>query len=348
MEALGARVQVLTGDVADAERMKWVLDEAGREAPLKGIVHAAGVMDPRALADMTPDQVRAVFRAKVSGGWVLHERSESLELDFFVTYSSAAGVWGSQGAGHYAAANHFLDALVSYRRGKGLPGLSVSWGPWGGGGMATDASQRWLAQMGVGALAPEQGLEALGRLLGTGVGQATVAAVDFRLFRPVFEARANRRLLERIALAAPVRPAGIPVLKKLVDEAPPHARWELVLSHVRDQAVAVLHLDPSRTPDPRKGLPAMGMDSLMAVELKNRLQDSVGQALPATVTFEYPSIEALAGYLAAEVFGFEPPLARETAEMELPGDAGSLLDRIEQLADEDVDRLLARRAGGDA
>jgi polyketide synthase 12/myxalamid-type polyketide synthase MxaB len=198
--------------------------------------------------------------------------------------------------------------------------------------------------MGVGVLSPEDGVEALGRLLGTGVAQATVAAVEWGVFRPVYEARANRRLLERIELAVPAKPAGLAVLKDLVEQAPPHARWDVLVAHVRDQAVEVLRLDPSRTPDPRKGLPAMGMDSLMAVELKNRLQSGVGQPLPATLTFEYPTIEALAGYLAAAVFGLEPPTSREMTDVELSGDTTDVLDRIEQLADEDVDRLLARRA----
>src|SRR6266436_5826613 len=93
-------------------RMGWVIGEAGREAGLKGIVHAAGVMEACAVVEMGLDEVRAVFRPKVLGGWVLHELSAGLGLDFFVTYSSAAGIWGSQGAGHYAAANHFLDGLV--------------------------------------------------------------------------------------------------------------------------------------------------------------------------------------------------------------------------------------------
>jgi acyl transferase domain-containing protein len=344
LEELGARVEVLTGDVSDAERMRWVIGEAGREAPLRGIVHAAGVMEPCPIGEMGLEQVRAAFRPKVLGGWVLHELSEGLGLDFFLTFSSAAGTWGSPGAGHYAAANHFLDALVSYRRGKGLPGLSVAWGPWAGGGMATEESQRWLGQMGVGALSPEEGLEALGRLLGTGAVQATVAAVDWGVFRPIYEARASRRLLERIDVPQALKPAGIPVLRRLVEEAPPHARWELLLAHVRDQAVEVLRLDPSRTPDPRKGLPAMGMDSLMAVELRNRLQSGVGQPLPSTLTFEYPSIEALAGYLAAEVFGLERPPSRPEVTEE-PG-AEEVLTRIERLSEEDVDRMLAARAAG--
>ena len=247
LEVLGARVEVLTGDVSDRERMRFVIEHAGREAPLKGIVHAAGVMEPCAVKDMRPEDVGTVFRPKVDGGVVLHELSEGLALDFFVLFSSAAGVWGSQGAGHYAAANHFLDGLASYRRSKGLPGLSVAWGPWGGGGMANEESQRWLGQMGVGVLDPHEGLEILGRLLGGQKTLATVATVDWNTFRPVYEARAHRPLLKDMNSPLSGAPDAIPVLRRLVEEAPPHARWEVLLAQVRGEVVEVrVHSFPTR------------------------------------------------------------------------------------------------------
>jgi acyl transferase domain-containing protein/SAM-dependent methyltransferase/acyl carrier protein len=201
--------------------------------------------------------------------------------------------------------------------------------------MAMEDSQRWLGQMGVGALSPEEGLEALGRLLGTGVAQATVAVVDWVKFRPVYEARANRRLLERIEIPSAPKARGkqeIPALRRLVEETPPHGQWEVLLAHVRDQVVDVLGLDPSRTPDPRKGLHAMGMDSLMAVELKNRLQNSVAQPLPATLTFEYPTIEALSAYLAVEVFGLERPAPREPEPADTAASSAVEIIRLSETA----------------
>jgi acyl transferase domain-containing protein/acyl carrier protein len=341
LERLGARVEVLTGDASDAERMRWVIETAGSEAPLKGVVHAAGVLNPCDLEEIGQEQLIAAFRPKVMGGWVLHELTRQLALDFFVLFSSAAGIWGSRGAGHYAAANQFLDALAAYRRDKGLPALSVAWGPWGGGGMATEESQRWLEQRGVRALSPPGGVEVLGRLLGTGLAQATVAAVDWATFRPLWEARTGRRLLERIELP-PASAHGIPAITRLLNETSPHARWEALLAHVRDRVVEVLGLDPSRIPDPHRGLHAMGMDSLMAIELKNRLQSAVGRPLPSTLTFEYPTIEALAGYVAAEVFGLEIPVHRGANDE--AGDSADVLDRIERLSEEDVDRILVAKA----
>jgi len=215
--------------------------------------------------------------------------------------------------------------------------------------MATEESQRWRGKMGVGTLSPEEGVEALGRLLGSGRGQATVASVDWTVFRPVYEARASRHLLERIEMAPAVRPAGIATLGCLVEQAPPHAKWDVLRGHVRDEVRAVLRLDPSREPDPRRGLLSMGMDSLMAVELKNRLQSGVGEPLPSTLTFEYPTIEALALYLATNVFGLESPVREGGSEAKTVDEGAGVLDRIEQLPDEEVDRLLARAtAGGEA
>ena len=121
----------------------------------------------------------SVLRPKVVGAWILHQLSRDLKLDFFACFSSIASVWGSKGQAHYTAANHFLDLLAHYRRGLGLPAVSVNWGPWGGGGMTSEEAQRWLGRMGVKTLPPERAIESLGVLLGAREPQIIVANVNW-------------------------------------------------------------------------------------------------------------------------------------------------------------------------
>src|SRR5204863_7711237 len=126
-------------DVADAEALGAALDKiraTGR--PIRGVVHAAGVLDNAALVELTPDAVRSVLAAKVLGGWQLHELTRSDDLHLFVAFASAAGVLGLPGQANYAAANAFLDALAHYRRGLGLTAVAIDWGPWAGDGTAAD------------------------------------------------------------------------------------------------------------------------------------------------------------------------------------------------------------------
>ena len=181
MERLGATVVAASADVADREAMGALFDRL-RESmpPIRGVVHAAGVVRLRDAAGLDEEAMRNVLRPKVAGAWVLHELTRSLPLDFFAMFSSVASVWSSRKLADYAAANSFLDALAHHRAALGLPALSINWGPWEGAGMV-DASGwgRSLELMGLRALRSEEGLDALGRLLsGPATSQVTVAAVD--------------------------------------------------------------------------------------------------------------------------------------------------------------------------
>jgi len=199
LEAAGTQVVVAQVDVADREAMRRLFAEIQTSLPLlRGVVHAAGVSGDRELTALRAEEVEgfeAILDPKVRGSWVLHELTRHLALDFFVLFSSIAAVWGAKGQGYYAAANHFLDAFAHYRRGLGLPALSVNWGPWAGAGMATEEFRTWIARLGITALQPAQAVEALGQLLMTGRTQVTVAQVNWRTFKPVFEIRIGRERL---------------------------------------------------------------------------------------------------------------------------------------------------------
>src|SRR6218665_871691 len=149
----------------------------------------------RPLEDMRAEDLESVFGAKVSGSWALHQATRTLELDFFVGFSSIASVWGSSGQAHYAAGNHFLDMLAHHRRLRGLPALTINWGPWAETGMGSATELKtWLVALGIQAISPVSGLAALERLLSTDGVQTTVAHVDWSVFKDVYEARGRRPL----------------------------------------------------------------------------------------------------------------------------------------------------------
>ena len=344
LEAQGAEVRIVRADAADAERMSALFAELkASPAPLRGIFHAAGVMEQRLLRGLTADALHEALRPKLLGAWVLHELSRDLELDHFVLFSSAAAVWGSIGLGHYAAANAFLDALAEHRKARGQPALSVAWGPWSTG-MATGAPPQWLAQMGVGALSPETGLAVLQGLLGGPRARVTAASVDWSVFRPVYEAKTRRRLLEALEpearTGAPARETGL--ARRRIREALPADRPDALSSYLRGEVARVLGFGPGRPLDPERGFFEMGMDSLLAVELRNRLQAGLDHPLPPTLAFDHPSLQALARFLGREVMGLVPEAVRETAASH-PTSSDDLLMRIEGLADEEVERRVAAR-----
>jgi acyl carrier protein len=260
------------------------------------------------MVSMDASALRSILEPKVAGAWVLHQLTRDRPLDFFVLFSSAASVWGSAGVAHYAAANQFLDALAHHRRALGLPALSVNWGPWQGDGMAVQQG-RSLEQIGVESLAPEVATQALGRLMATRATQATVAHVDWNAFKPVYEARARRRLLDEIetrpSAAAPAVPAErFEVLERL-NQLPPGQRQDLLSAYVAGEVAQVMGLDSAAAIDRRQGFFKMGMNSLMTVQLRNRLEARLGRRLPPTLAFEYPTVESLARHLAKEVLALD-------------------------------------------
>jgi epothilone polyketide synthase E len=310
LQARGARVTVLAVDVGDREGMQAALEQVRRELPpLRGIVHAAGVAMERPAAELDAAALGAVARAKVQGAWTLHELTADLDLDVFVLFSSAAAIWGARGLAHYAAANQFLDALAHYRRARGLPALSVNWGWWSGGGIATASMQQVFAQVGLRPMPGAAALTILAALLEGGAVQKTVADVDWTVFKAVYEASRCRPLLEEIlppAAPAPVSPSPAAPLARRLGGATPEEGRQILLAAVQEEVAHVLGLDPSEPMDPRTGFFKMGMKSLMTVELRNRLQSRLGRPLPPTLAFEYPTVESLAAFLAGEVFGSRP------------------------------------------
>jgi acyl transferase domain-containing protein/acyl carrier protein len=352
IRALGTVVVAEALDVADEPSLRALLARLRTEGPpLCGVLHSAGVLDDAGLLQQDATRFAHVFAPKVQGAWLLDRLTRSDPLDAFVLFSSVAAVLGSRGQANHSAANAFLDLLAHERQGRGLPGLSINWGAWTEVGAAADRSvaQR-LAAQGIGALTPPQGLLALERLMGQRDAQAAVLPIDWQRYLQTLGRDTPPAFLAGVAglpaaAAAPVKAGGVaPVadLRQQLQDAPPGRRRPLVAAFVRERALRALGVDPARAVDPRTPLGELGLDSLLAVELRNTLGSALGQSLSATLLFDYPTIDALTDYLLGNVLrsvqADEPPVPAPADE------PASMVGAIEDLSDEEVDRLLAQRA----
>ena len=347
LEATGAKVRVTLGDVGQAADLRRVLDEIDGELPrLRGVVHAAGVLDDGALMRLDWQQFARVMAPKVDGAWLLHTLTRDRPLDLFVLYSSTAAILGTPGQANHAAANAFMDALAHRRRAVGLPALSIGWGIWSeiGSAAARGAVER-VAEQGAGAITPQDGLRALETVLAMGRAHVAVQPIDWQRYlaaageTPSWLAEVARDARSHASPAtadrAPPAPAPGLALVELLAAAAEDDRREILLAHVHEQVLQVIGLGNGQSIDPLQPLSGLGVDSLMAVELRNRLGKSlaVSRPLPATLVFDYPTVSDISGYLAREVLGLEDAPAQTG-----PGD---LLEDIEGLSEDEVDRLFA-------
>ncbi len=340
LRAAGAQVDVAAVDVSDRTALDAVLRAIPRTAPLKGILHAAGVLDDRSLLNQTLASFEAVARPKWMGAWNLHQLTEAMPLDFFVLFSSASALIGMPGQANYAAANARLDALAEYRRSQGLPALSIAWGPWSGGGMAESVRP---ALLGFGWITPEEGISALETLLAGNDATAAVLPVaswaEFVSQRPpgtssLFASLADVAALEpehawtKQNQPKPAQKAGL--LDRLNHASPPERR-ALLAEHLRQQAVQILSLAAHTSVDEQTALHDLGLDSLMAVELRNALQISLDRQLSPTLALDYPTLRSLRDFLLIEMFGAEKPQPRAESAAGL---------QIEELTDSEAEALL--------
>ena len=342
IEALGATVTLFTGDIADPAAVDALFAALRPLPPLRGVLHAAGISEHTDTLHLDAATLTAVLRPKLDGAWLLHRATAGLPLDFFVMFSSAAAAWGSAFAGAYGAANHFLDALAHARRRAGLCGLAIAWGGWASGGMVTAAAEHYFTQIGLGLMPPDHALQALEVLLAADVAHRVVSPVDWTIFKPVYEARRERPLLAEISVTTRATSARSDLRTALA--AAPHARRELLVDHVRLTVAAVLRCDPADVAADH-GFFQLGLDSLMSVQLRNRLQDDLGAPVPTTAVFEHPTSQRLAAHLLTIVPGLAPepppePQSPEPPPQDPPPTTASEADLLAELARE-LDDLAA-------
>jgi NAD(P)-dependent dehydrogenase (short-subunit alcohol dehydrogenase family)/acyl carrier protein len=306
LAALGTEVEVAACDVADRDALAALVQRlAGQGAPVRAVVHTAGIGDGAPLADTTPAGIAEILAAKV-GGAVNLDAVLDEELDAFVLFSSNAGVWGSGGLAAYAAANAFLDAFAGQRRARGRVATSVAWGLWAGAGMAEGSSEEFLRRRGLRPMAPESAISALGQALARDETFVAVADVDWVRFVPGFTAARPRPLIgdlpEVLALAGEdVGGYDGTELRTRLAGLPKAERDRVLLDLVRTQVAAVLgHASPGAV-ESASAFRELGFDSLTAVDLRNRLNTATGLKLPSTLVFDHPTPAALAVLLREEL-----------------------------------------------
>ena len=289
---LGATVLTAQADVADASRMAALLAAIPGEHPLKGVIHAAGLLADGPLVNQSPEQFARVMAPKIDGAWHLHQLTLTLPLDFFVLFSSASSLLGLAGQANYAAANAYLDSLAHHRQALGLPALAINWGVWAEVGSAAQFVPQ-LKRMGLDAIHPRQGAEIVGVLLHEADPQIAVVPINWTRFdtRRAFLSGFRRKSAPAELLEAP--DSLLPDLEgKSGDE-----RKALLAAYVQAQVASILrYASPSSVPM-RQGFRELGLDSLTSMELRNRIQNSLECQLPAAVIFNNPTVEALVAYL---------------------------------------------------
>jgi acyl carrier protein len=301
------------------------------EHPVSGVVHTAGVLDDGVIGSLTAERVSRVLRPKVDAAWHLHELAGNLDL--FVVFSSAAGVFGGAGQGNYAAGNVFLDALAQHRRAQGQPATSLAWGLWGAESAMTgdlgESDRERLGRGGVSALEAAEGLALFDTA--TASGQALLVPVKLDLVALRAQVAAGgmvppllgglvRTPVRRVAQTAEAAADGGNALRERLAGLSPAARDEALLELACTHVAAVLGYAGPEAVETDRSFRELGFDSLTAVELRNLLASATGLRLPATLVFDYPTPAALVELLREEIWqdgaAAVPPLLAELDRLE--------------------------------
>jgi NADP-dependent 3-hydroxy acid dehydrogenase YdfG len=345
LQTTGSHIIPRQVDVTQAQQVANTLADIDRSMPpLRGIFHLAGVLDDAILLQLNRERLESVMASKVSGSWVLHKLTLEKELDFFVLFSSATSVLGSPGQGNYVAANAFLDALAHYRRTLGKPALSINWGPWAKVGLvARSEREGWLALQGIGSINPDQGGEVLDRLLGQDVVQVSVMPVNWpQLFRR-YPAMSQLPLLadfvyrkgDGLAAHSDWEKKRVQI-RDMVFAAEPVERQQVLEAYLKDQLNNVLGAAMTKL-DLHRPIQELGVDSLMAVKLKARIESDLGVVVPIVSFFKGVGIAQMASQVLGRMAEAKSNPVVLSSNQE---GAEQLLAKIDKFSDEEVDALL--------
>ena len=311
----GVTVQVELADVTDGAAIDAMLERIDASLPpLAGVIHSVGVLSDASVANQTWESFERVLSPKVLGAWHLHRATLNRDLDMFILFSSAAGVFGNPGQANHAAANAFLDQLAGHRRAMGLAGQTIAWGAWSDIGEAAEQRERiegQLAERGTLWMSPEQGIRAFDRLVRQDWTNATVTSIEWESFldsigsTPPLFANFERVGSDDDEIAAGASETLLDRLGSVVVEE----REQVIIGFLQKELQSVMRM-PTQ-PAPAAEFSELGMDSLMAVELRNRINRALVGAYvaPNTVVFDYPSIARLAAHVAGDLGEIAPSTA---------------------------------------
>lgn len=348
IKSKGVEIHVLKADVTSKDAIQQALEDLKRiSLPLRGIIHTAGLTDDGMIIHQTKAQFDKVLAPKVQGSWFLHELTKSMHLDFFVMFSSVVSLFGMSGLSNYAAANSFLDGLSEYRRFQGLPAVSINWGPWNAGmtsALGTEGRKKWKS-LGFEFLEISEAISVLEYILKTGgYHHVAVLPIQWDKFLSQYPDAQVPSLLKDInenlydAERRGIKKEDSLFLRELKD-APVDKRAALLSGHIWTNLQQVLGETSSKI-DNQRSFTELGINSLTAVVLKDKLQQNLNLTLPATLLFNYTTIDSLTEYLLTKKLGLEIGPAIEEPNRNTR--SGEDIDRavLKNLSDEEVANLL--------
>lgn len=318
LSQLGVRVTLVAGDMADPQIVRTIIatlnDGDHQRPPLRGVVHAAGVVDSGVLSSMTPERCLTTLAPKAWGAWALHQATRHMDLDFFVVFSSISGILGMPGLANYAASNVFLDSLAHLRRSRDLPATSMAFGTWAGGhGMASRLGGSTLAHLtrfGLNQLTPGQGVRLLNESIISARPLTVAAALDLQRLRGYYIECQGRippflhLLLEKkenIDRHSSMTTAQGQHLGEALNSANTEDHYNILLAMVRDIVASTLGFARSEDVDIDRPLREIGIDSLTAVQTRNHLSTLTGLVLSVNIVFHHPDLRALSRSLLAQL-----------------------------------------------
>ncbi len=301
----GTQVHIASGDVSDIKQLKAVFKDIEEKLPpLRGVIHSAGLLSDAGISQFNKDSFMAPFAAKVNGSYNLHLFTEKIDLDFFILFSSVAAITGNPGQANYAAANFFMDTLAEMRMKQNLPATSINWGFWENTQMAED---KFSFVPGAGKIAPDKGLAVLEKSITARISRLIASPVNWSKFLmpfpedaipPIFTAFSGLRQ------KASAKKSEDAITQEMLLPLAEEQRMEMMTSYLREKIAAVVGVAATKL-ETNKPLNTMGLDSLMAIEVKNSVETSLGTHLPIATLLKGPTIEDLAKDMIGQVISDE-------------------------------------------
>ena len=347
MKDNGVNIISFFGDIADKNYVNQTIDKVKNSLPpLKGIIHAAGITEDAVINRQNYDHFKNVMLPKIEGAWNLHMATKDLSLDFFVCFSSFVSIIGWPGQGNYAAANAFMDTLVYYRKQSGLPATTINWGPWANIGMAARLGKNLRDKFdakGIVSLDSDTALSVMEKILNKGISQSIVVNLDWKKYKsdlPFFESIKVKTEKSDNKTEKSNNEKKKPFINQLTSALPGDAK-KMLISYIRSKLAVILGIKNPEQIHLRERLFEAGMDSLMAIELKNQLESDLGYSFRNSLLFDYPTPESLVEYLQDQAIFPETKEIKEDISFEGDDiDVDSLLSEIDGMSEDEIENQL--------